>query len=167
MAVQTRWGARPNVCMHGGRSSLHPPGARGIALSCTDKLCALCVQEPAARLATLEAAGQEEVPFTTGILIGAWPLVQWEPPTAGLGRRGARRRWPLPAACLAGIGESRLDRIESLLHIRRLHQRYGHIQVGACRRTRSLPSLSTQRPCAPEWLGLPPAPLHTPSPCRS
>lgn len=29
------------------------------------------LQEPAVRLATLEAAGQEAVPFTTGILIGA------------------------------------------------------------------------------------------------
>ena len=28
------------------------------------------LQEPAVRLATLEAAGQELVPFTTGILIG-------------------------------------------------------------------------------------------------
>ena len=28
------------------------------------------VQEPAARLATLEAAGEEGVPFTTGLLIG-------------------------------------------------------------------------------------------------
>ena len=51
---------------------------------------------PAARLATLEAAGKLHVPFTTGILIG--------------------------------IGETRAERIDSLLAIRDLHQRHGHIQ---------------------------------------
>ena len=51
---------------------------------------------PAARLATIEAAGKLSVPFTTGILIG--------------------------------IGETRAERIDSLLAIRDLHQRHGHIQ---------------------------------------
>jgi FO synthase len=51
---------------------------------------------PAARLATLDAAGRAGVPFTTGILIG--------------------------------IGETRFERIEALLAIRDLHDRYGHIQ---------------------------------------
>jgi len=51
---------------------------------------------PAARLATLEAAGRAAIPFTTGLLIG--------------------------------IGESRVERIETLLAIRNLHDRYGHIQ---------------------------------------
>ena len=51
---------------------------------------------PAARLATIEAAGAERVPFTTGILIG--------------------------------IGETRAERIEALLAIRRLHERHGHVQ---------------------------------------
>jgi FO synthase len=51
---------------------------------------------PAARLATLEAAGQLKVPFTTGILIG--------------------------------IGETRSERIDSLLAIDALHRRHGHIQ---------------------------------------
>ena len=56
------------------------------------------MQEPALRLATIEAAGKAGVPYTSGILIG--------------------------------IGETRLERIESLLAIRDLHQQYGHIQVG-------------------------------------
>jgi FO synthase len=51
---------------------------------------------PAARLATLEAAGRLTVPFTTGILIG--------------------------------IGETRAERIDSLLAIDDLHRRHGHIQ---------------------------------------
>jgi FO synthase len=53
-------------------------------------------KEPAVRLATLRAAGEHAVPFTTGILIG--------------------------------IGETRQERLESLLAIRELHRRYGHIQ---------------------------------------
>jgi FO synthase len=53
-------------------------------------------KQPAARLATLEAAGRAGVPFTTGLLIG--------------------------------IGETRRERIESLLALRRLHARYGHLQ---------------------------------------
>ena len=51
---------------------------------------------PALRLATLQAAGELSVPFTTGILIG--------------------------------IGETREERIDALLAIRALHERYGHIQ---------------------------------------
>jgi 7,8-didemethyl-8-hydroxy-5-deazariboflavin synthase CofG subunit len=51
---------------------------------------------PAKRLRTIEEAGKQGVPFTTGILIG--------------------------------IGESPKDRVESLLAIRDLHERYGHIQ---------------------------------------
>ena len=51
---------------------------------------------PAARLATLEAAGELHVPFTTGILIG--------------------------------IGETLEERVDSLLAIREIHKRYGHIQ---------------------------------------
>ena len=51
---------------------------------------------PAARIATLEAAGRAAVPFTTGILIG--------------------------------IGETRRERIEALLEIRRVHEAHGHIQ---------------------------------------
>jgi 7,8-didemethyl-8-hydroxy-5-deazariboflavin synthase CofG subunit len=51
---------------------------------------------PAKRLRTIEDAGKQGVPFTTGILIG--------------------------------IGESIEDRIDALLAIRALHERYGHIQ---------------------------------------
>ena len=51
---------------------------------------------PAKRLRTIEDAGEQGVPFTTGILIG--------------------------------IGESLEDRVNSLIAIRDLHRRYGHIQ---------------------------------------
>jgi 7,8-didemethyl-8-hydroxy-5-deazariboflavin synthase CofG subunit len=51
---------------------------------------------PAKRLRTIEDAGKQGVPFTTGLLIG--------------------------------IGESAEDRIDTLLAIRDLHERYGHIQ---------------------------------------
>jgi FO synthase len=51
---------------------------------------------PAKRLRTIEEAGKQNVPFTTGMLIG--------------------------------IGESSADRVDTLLAIRDLHQRYGHIQ---------------------------------------
>jgi FO synthase len=51
---------------------------------------------PAKRLRTVEDAGKQGVPFTTGLLIG--------------------------------IGESPEDRVDTLLAIRDLHDRYGHIQ---------------------------------------
>jgi len=51
---------------------------------------------PRKRLRTIEEAGKQGVPFTTGILIG--------------------------------IGETLEDRVDSLLAIRQLHERYGHIQ---------------------------------------
>jgi len=51
---------------------------------------------PAKRLRTIEEAGKQNVPFTTGILIG--------------------------------IGESPENRVDALVAIRDLHQRYGHIQ---------------------------------------
>jgi 7,8-didemethyl-8-hydroxy-5-deazariboflavin synthase CofG subunit len=51
---------------------------------------------PAKRLRTIEAAGKQSVPFTTGLLIG--------------------------------IGESPEDRVDTLLAIRDLYERYGHIQ---------------------------------------
>ncbi len=51
---------------------------------------------PARRLRTIEEAGKQRVPFTTGLLIG--------------------------------IGETLDDRVDSLLAIRELHRRYGHIQ---------------------------------------
>ena len=51
---------------------------------------------PAKRLRTIEEAGKQSVPFTTGLLIG--------------------------------IGESLEDRVDTLLAIRDLHERFGHIQ---------------------------------------
>ncbi|WP_313694609.1 7,8-didemethyl-8-hydroxy-5-deazariboflavin synthase subunit CofG [Halorarum halobium] len=51
---------------------------------------------PGQRLATIRAAGEARVPFTTGILVG--------------------------------IGEGWRDRAESLLAVRALHERYGHVQ---------------------------------------
>jgi len=53
-------------------------------------------KQPSARLETIRLAGEQQVPFTSGILIG--------------------------------IGETRLERIESLLALRALHQRYDHLQ---------------------------------------
>jgi 7,8-didemethyl-8-hydroxy-5-deazariboflavin synthase CofG subunit len=51
---------------------------------------------PTRRLRTIEDAGKQNVPFTTGLLIG--------------------------------IGESFADRVDTLIAIRELHERYGHIQ---------------------------------------
>ncbi len=53
-------------------------------------------KDPAVRLETIRLAGELQVPFTSGILIG--------------------------------IGETRADRIESLLALRALHLEFGHIQ---------------------------------------
>lgn len=53
-------------------------------------------KQPAARLATIRAAGELRVPFTSGILIG--------------------------------IGETRDERIDSLLALRDLHAEFGHLQ---------------------------------------
>jgi FO synthase len=64
---------------------------------------------PALRLRTIEEAGKQAVPFTTGILIG--------------------------------IGESTEDRVDSLLAIRQLHQRYGHIQEVIIQNFRTKPEI--------------------------
>ena len=53
-------------------------------------------KRPAARLETIRLAGEADVPFTSGVLIG--------------------------------IGETRAERIEALLALRDLNDRYGHIQ---------------------------------------
>jgi FO synthase len=78
--------------------------SQGLMLeSVSERLCAKGMahhgspdKHPAARLATIEAAGVQAVPFTSGILIG--------------------------------IGETRRERIESLLALRALNDRYGHLQ---------------------------------------
>ena len=64
---------------------------------------------PAKRLRTIEEAGKQGVPFTTGILIG--------------------------------IGESPEDRVEALLAIRDLHERYGHIQEVIIQNFRAKPEI--------------------------
>jgi FO synthase len=73
-------------------------------------------KRPAVRLATLAAAGEHAVPFTTGILIG--------------------------------IGETRAERLTSLLAIKQLHQRYGHIQEIIIQNFRAKPG--TRMAGAPE-----------------
>jgi 7,8-didemethyl-8-hydroxy-5-deazariboflavin synthase CofG subunit len=64
---------------------------------------------PAKRLRTIEEAGKQHVPFTTGLLIG--------------------------------IGESAEDRVDTLLAIRDLHERYGHIQEVIVQNFRAKPTI--------------------------
>ncbi|MEH6634534.1 MAG: 5-amino-6-(D-ribitylamino)uracil--L-tyrosine 4-hydroxyphenyl transferase CofH [Halioglobus sp.] len=73
-------------------------------------------KSPAARLQTLELAGQAAVPFTSGILIG--------------------------------IGETRSERIESLLALRDVHERHGHLQEVIVQNFRAKPG--TLMAAAPE-----------------
>jgi FO synthase len=53
-------------------------------------------KNPTARLETIRLAGENKVPFTSGLLIG--------------------------------IGETRMERVDALLALRNLHDRFGHIQ---------------------------------------
>ncbi len=64
---------------------------------------------PAKRLRTIKEAGIQNIPFTTGLLIG--------------------------------IGESLEDRVDTLLAIRELHQRYGHIQEVIVQNFRAKPNI--------------------------
>ncbi|HVI09929.1 MAG TPA: 7,8-didemethyl-8-hydroxy-5-deazariboflavin synthase CofG [Candidatus Binatia bacterium] len=64
---------------------------------------------PARRLRTIEEAGKQGVPFTTGLLIG--------------------------------IGETLQDRVDTLLAIRQLHERYGHIQEVIVQNFRAKPNI--------------------------
>ena len=64
---------------------------------------------PKRRLRTMEEAGKQKVPFTTGLLIG--------------------------------IGESVEDRVDTLLAIRALDQRYGHIQEVIVQNFRAKPTI--------------------------
>ncbi len=73
-------------------------------------------KDPAVRLETIALAGQAQVPFTSGILIG--------------------------------IGETRRERVESLLALRELHQRYGHLQEVIIQNFRAKPG--TKMVNAPE-----------------
>jgi 7,8-didemethyl-8-hydroxy-5-deazariboflavin synthase CofG subunit len=64
---------------------------------------------PAKRLRTIEEAGKQQVPFTTGLLIG--------------------------------IGEMPEDRVDTLLAIRDLHDRYGHLQEVIVQNFRAKPNI--------------------------
>jgi 7,8-didemethyl-8-hydroxy-5-deazariboflavin synthase CofG subunit len=64
---------------------------------------------PAKRLRTIEEAGKQQVPFTTGLLIG--------------------------------IGETPEDRVDTLLAIRELHERYGNIQEVIVQNFRAKPTI--------------------------
>src|SRR5258706_5020130 len=64
---------------------------------------------PAKRLRTIEEAGKQQVPFTTGLLIG--------------------------------IGETLEDRVDTLLAIRHMHDRYGHIQEVIVQNFRAKPAI--------------------------
>jgi len=64
---------------------------------------------PAKRLRTIEDAGKQNVPFTTGLLIG--------------------------------IGENLEDRVDTLLAIRQVHRRYGHIQEVIVQNFRAKPDI--------------------------
>lgn len=64
---------------------------------------------PARRLRTIEDAGKQGVPFTTGLLIG--------------------------------IGENLEDRVDTLLAIREMHERYGHIQEVIVQNFRAKPTI--------------------------
>jgi len=67
---------------------------------------------PSKRLRTIEDAGKQSVPFTTGLLIG--------------------------------IGESIEDRVDTLLAIRALHERYGHIQEVIVQNFRAKPGIAME-----------------------
>lgn len=71
---------------------------------------------PSRRLETIRLAGEQNVPFTSGILIG--------------------------------IGETRQERIESILALRDLHRQYGHIQEVIIQNFRAKPE--TRMANAPE-----------------
>jgi FO synthase len=73
-------------------------------------------KKPAVRLQALRVAGEAQVPFTTGLLIG--------------------------------IGETREERLDSLLKLRRLHARYGHLQEILIQNFRAKPG--TRMALAPE-----------------
>ena len=63
-------------------------------------------------------------------------------------RRGGEARVPFTTGILIGIGETRRERIESLLAIREVHERYGHIQEIIVQNFRAKPG--TKMANAPE-----------------
>lgn len=77
-------------------------------------------KRPERRIAMIEQAGELEIPFTTGILLG--------------------------------IGETRRERVESLLAIRALHRRHGHIQEVIVQNFRARPLIPMAGAPEPEDL---------------
>jgi FO synthase len=75
---------------------------------------------PERRLATLEAAGEARIPFTTGLLVG--------------------------------FGETREERIETLLAIEAAHRRHGHVQEVIVQNFLPKPGtgMAHEPPCPPE-----------------
>jgi FO synthase len=108
-AVRDQTGLLPHInagCMTPVEMAMLRPVCASMGLmleSASDRLCGKGGphfgspdKAPAVRLAVIEEAGRQRIPFTTGILIG--------------------------------IGETRRETVESLMAIRDLHERYGHIQ---------------------------------------
>src|SRR5690606_39504912 len=62
--------------------------------------------------------------------------------------RAGEAKVPLTPGILIGIGETRRERIESLLALRELHQRYGHLQEVIIQNFRAKPG--TKMVNAPE-----------------
>jgi 7,8-didemethyl-8-hydroxy-5-deazariboflavin synthase CofG subunit len=79
-------------------------------------------KDPAVRVRMLREAGELEIPFTTGILMG--------------------------------IGETREERVDSLIAIRDLHRRYGHIQEVIVQNFRAKPHTRMADAPEPESLDL-------------
>ena len=75
-------------------------------------------KNPSVRLATIEAAGKQKIPFTSGILIG--------------------------------IGETRSERIDSLLRLRAINARYGHLQEIIIQNFRAKPGTGMARAPMPD-----------------
>jgi FO synthase len=99
--------ASMGIMLEQSSARLCAPG--GVHYGSPDKL-------PAVRLMMMRHAGELNVPFTTGLLIG--------------------------------IGETREERLESLLAIRELHETYGHIQEVIVQNFRAKPN--TRQAAAPE-----------------
>ncbi|HEY1362266.1 MAG TPA: 5-amino-6-(D-ribitylamino)uracil--L-tyrosine 4-hydroxyphenyl transferase CofH [Xanthobacteraceae bacterium] len=79
-------------------------------------------KHPLVRIATIAAAGELAIPFTTGILIG--------------------------------IGETRCERIEALLTIRNLHERFGHVQEVIVQNFRAKPGTRMAGASEPDFADL-------------
>jgi FO synthase len=107
--VRDRTGLLPHInagCMSPAEMAMLRPVCASMGLmleSAAERLCekggphyGSPDKHPAVRLQTIEEAGRQCIPFTSGLLIG--------------------------------IGETRRERIDALLALRALHQRYGHIQ---------------------------------------